>query len=93
MLITLLFKYVNSYYEALEKNQNKHALLKALDDVVEYTFFHFKDEEKMMGKYSFLGSTTHKLIHRQLEKDVTALREWLEKGEDVASEIKLFLKS
>jgi hemerythrin len=90
----MLFNYVNQYYDALQASDNDNsAKLKALDEVINYTVFHFQDEEKLMESKDFPGIGAHKLIHRQLVEKVIGLRADLAEGKNVANDIKFFLKS
>ena len=66
----------------------------ALDELIDYTRFHFKREEELMEKHGFPGFDEHKRKHDEMIEHVEAfVIEYEQKGTDVLEEVSEFLKS
>ena len=61
-----LVELAGSLYDAVtgDAEAYKRDLAKILKGLGDYTVYHFSTEEKLMKKYGYLGSETHKLAHR-----------------------------
>ncbi|CAB1245387.1 bacteriohemerythrin [Clostridium sp. MT-14] len=61
-----LFEIGNSIYE-LATNKNRvdyfDEILNSIDDLKEYTVYHFEDEEKIMDMYEYPGYREQKKVH------------------------------
>lgn len=75
-LINQLQTAVN-YYTGREFEQ------KALDELVDYTKTHFKNEEELMAQHGFDDLEAHKLQHKQFIDKVNALVKEYEENADV----------
>ena len=69
-LVTL----INEFYSDLLKYQNsdqKHvAIVKTLEELVDYGCYHFEAEEKLMLKYEYPGYEQHKAEHERFKLQV-----------------------
>ena len=60
-----LFLLIEQTNKSLEKNDDKE-LLAALDELLEYTDYHFNAEEKLLKKHQYEDIEKHKEIHKKL---------------------------
>ena len=61
-----LIRKMNFLYSCVENKGSTQQILKAIEDLANFTVKHFADEEAYMERVNFPGITTHKLIHKQL---------------------------
>lgn len=88
-----LIGYINDFYAVAEKG-DLEGCKKVFGRVVDFTRYHFNDEEKMLEKINYPDLSKHKFIHKQLVSRVTELGAKLDSGDKQSpAEIKLFLKS
>lgn len=89
----MLFQYVNEFYEASENGKPHGELIIIFDKIIEYTHYHFQDEETIMAEANFPNLETHKAVHAQLVERVMDYKNRLQTENGVATEIKFFLKN
>jgi len=58
-----LFNLINEYYEGIAQKKNKEALTKIMQGLLDYTKYHFGDEEKLMLKCGYAGYPEQKAQH------------------------------
>jgi hemerythrin-like metal-binding protein len=58
-----LFDLMNETYFALERNESRDAVRKILDELYDYTDYHFAEEEQMMLKIGYDKFDMHKELH------------------------------
>ncbi len=75
-----LFKRVELFVDAVEKDRGKEELLRLLEFLDEYVVFHFHDEEKAMEKAGFPDSLSHMQEHTGFIDELSELRMELSKG-------------
>lgn len=61
-------------FEAGEKLSTT-AVASVIKRLIDYTVFHFRDEEALLAKYSYPNIESHKAIHRHLIEQLTMLNE------------------
>lgn len=84
---------INELHSAMREAHGKDVLGKILNDLTDYTVFHFSTEEKLMKDNGYPGYIAHKSEHDKLTKQVTELKDNLESGKSVISqEVLFFLK-
>lgn len=76
-----LIEYMNIVYDKSNNNAPKPEISQALSELANYTVQHFKDEEAYMESIAFPKLDSHKLIHKDLLKKVTAYINDFEKGD------------
>ena len=90
-----LVEILQKLFGALITVQTKTYLKKLVDELVNYTKYHFDREEMILAKYDYPLLDEHKDQHSQLFQSVAATKdEILEKGstEELGDEIYAFLK-
>ena len=73
-----LIERVNKLVESCEKGTEKVAAVKTLDFLMDYTEFHFADEEKLQKEVGYDKLDQHHGKHEEFKKSVGELREMLE---------------
>ena len=76
-----LIERVNKLVESCEKGTEKVAAVKTLDFLMDYTEFHFADEEKIQKEVGYDKLDLHHGKHEEFKKAVGELREMLEEEE------------
>jgi hemerythrin len=61
---------VNELFDGITAGKGKEALGKILDELVNYTKFHFGREEQFFAKTAYPAATEHKKEHDDLTKQV-----------------------
>ena len=88
-----LIDYINNFYDAAESGDLSKCI-RSFENIVSFTTYHFKDEERMMEAAKYPQLDRHKLIHQQLVAQVTELGNKLAAGNKQApADIKIFLKN
>lgn len=72
---------VNKLVESCEKGTEKVTAVKTLDFLMDYTEFHFADEEKLQQEVGYDKLEQHKEQHEAFKKSVDELRQMLEEEE------------
>ena len=88
-----LIAIINHLHEAMVLGQGKAEVGKILDEMLEYTKFHFTAEEKLMEKYNYLGLSAQKIEHNAFIKKTQTFQTDFNSGKLALSlEISTFLK-
>jgi len=90
-----LVGYLNDLFEALNVGKGKEILDSILDNMVEYTQYHFATEEKLMKLHGYPGYDDHKKKHDKLAEHVLDLKSQYAAGNIVKVspiQIGIFLK-
>jgi hemerythrin len=72
-----LLQQLNELNSAVTAGESRANLYKIIDDVIEYTRFHFSMEEQFMVETGFDDLEWHREKHRQLVDDAIGLKEKL----------------
>jgi len=87
-LISLLNQFTVAYDHAMSEDFEK----KALEDLIDYTQYHFEREEKLMSDNDYPDFEAHKAKHQEMiEKVSTFVDLYNEKGHDALKEISEYL--
>ena len=79
--IKRLIDRVNKLVESCENGKEKVTAVKTLDFLMDYTDFHFSDEEKLQQEVGYDKLEQHKVQHEDFKKSVDELRQMLEEEE------------
>jgi len=71
---------LNDLHDAMQLKQSHEALGKILDDLIDYTAYHFKHEEYLFEKTDYPAALEHKLEHDELTKQVLEVKQKYEDG-------------
>ena len=72
---------INKLVENCENGKEKTTAVKTLDFLMDYTEFHFRDEEKLQEEAGYPEIENHKQQHAAFEKAVAELKEMLDEEE------------
>ncbi|MEW5843558.1 MAG: bacteriohemerythrin [Bacteroidota bacterium] len=88
-----LVEMINNLHDGMKAGKGKEVLGDILANLVKYTEFHFKYEEKLFEQYVYPETLAHKRQHSDLVSQVQNYKKSFESGESVLSmEIMSFLK-
>ncbi|MFC5697574.1 bacteriohemerythrin [Pseudomonas sp. GCM10022186] len=73
---------------AAQVDQDKAAVARVIEEVVDYTLSHFAFEEALLEDAGYRFSRAHKKVHELFIRRVNVLRTRHEAAEDVADELK-----
>jgi hemerythrin-like metal-binding protein len=84
---------LNALHNAMEAGKGKEILGEVLNELVDYTVYHFMTEEELFQKYRYPQYEKHKKEHEDLKKRVRELKDNFNKGAVVISiEVMHFLR-
>ena len=88
-----LFALINEYYEGIAQKKNKEALAKIMQGLLDYTKYHFGDEEKLMLRNNYAGYQEQKTQHDYFIATIQDYQKRIDEGKLLMSiEITKFLK-
>ncbi len=84
---------INQLFKAMQHGSNKTEVSKVVDELVDYTQTHFRDEEDLMRRHGYPGLSEHQRIHQTFVATVAKYAEKI-KGDThlSATEVFSFLK-
>ncbi len=84
---------INQVADIKTRGGGRKDLVAALKDCVDYTRYHFLDEEKLQQEIGYDACAEHQVMHRNLVREIVDMLTRLKDGEVVSSEELLaFLK-
>lgn len=84
---------VNALHDAMLKGHAREIMGKALDEVVDYTVYHFATEERLFGEKKYPRAAAHKQLHDELTATAKKLRADVASGKSIIShEVMRFLR-
>jgi len=88
-----LIELINQLNDAMQAGHGADVLGKVLNELVNYTVFHFGYEEKLMGQHKYEDTPAHKLEHTKFVQTVGDFKKKFDSGNAVISvEIMNFLR-
>ena len=85
---------LNDFYDGLKAGKSKEKLEELVLAMLDYTKYHFANEEKYMDAVNFPGIEEHKQTHAEYVEKITAYYEKMKTGKLILSlEVTNFLKS
>jgi hemerythrin-like metal-binding protein len=88
-----LFVLLNSVHDAMKAGKGAAMLQGVVQELLEYTKYHFAREEDLLEKTNFPGLAQQRAQHRQFEHKVDRFRQELKEGKmGQATEVVAFLK-
>lgn len=79
----LLINVINELGESINNGSDRNALKPILDQLLDYTAYHFVTEEKLLERYEYPGLIKQKQEHETLTWQVLDLRSRYDAGEGV----------
>ncbi|MGM0376884.1 MAG: bacteriohemerythrin [Bacteroidota bacterium] len=85
---------LNDFYEGLKAGKSKEKLEELILAMIDYTKYHFKNEEEFMASLDFPGLEEHKQAHQEYVDKINGYYEKLKNGKMLLTlEVTNFLKS
>lgn len=75
-----LFDIINALYNAFAANEHKEKLGSILDELQDYTIYHFSEEERLLKKMGAPLTPDHLQAHRDFIDKITTLRDRFNQG-------------
>jgi hemerythrin-like metal-binding protein len=76
---------INSLFDGMTQGQGQQALSRVLQELLDYTRYHFEAEEVLLERYGYARAAEHKAEHAQLTKRVEAAAQAFHSGQPVLS--------
>ncbi|MDX9769782.1 MAG: bacteriohemerythrin [Tenuifilaceae bacterium] len=89
----VLFGLINSLYTTYGKSKSKSKLKQVLDELLDYTVYHFGNEEEVFKKIRYEGTEKHLVQHKRFIDQIKTFREEFNAGDiSVALDVVHFLQ-
>ena len=89
-----LVQYINAIIEGIEMGDAGRLVVEVnMDELINYTVYHFKHEEELMEKHQDPNYEKHKKQHEDLKAKVLDFKERFNKEEDISEELVKFLRN
>jgi len=88
-----LFRTINDLIRACNESETPNGLLVevALDELLKYAGFHFREEEAVMEKHNYPELAAHKVDHSEFASVMNIFKTRFDKGEEIADELITFM--
>ncbi len=86
-----LFELINSLHTLAKSGVKGTELNRRLDALIEYTVYHFSEEEKYMQQVGYVRFDQHRLAHENLREQAVKFRESIVSGSGNMDEFIQFL--
>ena len=84
---------INELFDSMQKGQSNKIIGRILNDLVDYTVFHFKNEETYFDRFNYEEAEEHKAKHKRLVDKVEKIKSDFESGKiSVSTDLLKFLK-
>lgn len=60
-----LFDILNELFDLMSEGANDQKIIRVLEELLDYTHYHFDEEEKIMEKMGYPDLEAHRLYHQQ----------------------------
>jgi hemerythrin-like metal-binding protein len=84
---------INDLFDAFLKQESQKIIGKIIEDLVEYTIYHFKSEEQFFEKHHYSGTEAHIAEHDAFTEQIRKFSEEFNAGKvTVSDEVMTYLK-
>jgi len=88
-----LIEIANRFNDAIAQDSNREELKDIFEELIEYTNWHFRHEERLMLEYGYEKMEEHQQIHRKLATSAVENQRKYDNGDDsVLNALMPFLK-
>ncbi|ADK79261.1 bacteriohemerythrin [Sediminispirochaeta smaragdinae] len=89
---------LNTFYDQLAASDIESKTKTLLDEVLDYTLYHFIEEERFMTKMGYEKLEEHKRLHEEIRGKIQAFRTSMDEGKlvmsmKITSELKDWIKN
>ncbi len=89
----ILIDLINRLFNEAVVKHNVAVANEILTELVQYTIIHFSVEESLFRIFNYPRYEKHKQQHEELKKQVITLKDKVEQGEEITTELISFLRS
>lgn len=75
-----LFDLINELYANMQKSESRDIIAKTIKDLLDYTVYHFREEEKLMERSNYSGIEQHIKIHKSMIENIQRFQKEFESG-------------
>ncbi len=87
-----IIELINNAHAVLTGGGSPDKISEIIQELLDYTHYHFDNEEKLFEKHHYFDKASHKKEHEELSKKVLSLKKDLDEGKGVdAFELLAFL--
>jgi len=84
---------INKLYEGMKAGKTKQVLGETIDELVDYTKVHFKDEEVILKKYGYKETEEHKKEHQHFIDEIASFKKSFDANRiTVSTKVMIFLR-
>ncbi len=76
---------MNMFYDQLEEKNLKDNLLKLIDNAIDYTKYHFSEEEKFMESIGYSQKDEQQKMHKEIVNKINGYKKTIEEGKSLVS--------
>lgn len=89
-----LFRTINDLIKACNQSDSPNGLLVevALDELLKYASYHFRDEENLMATFMYPELAAHQKEHANFAEKMTDFKSRFDKGDDISKELLTFMQ-
>ncbi len=80
-----LIRIINELHDAMRERKGTEVLGKVLDSLIDYTIYHFGDEEKLLSQHDYPGLQNQKQLHEDFAKQMVDTQTRFKSGESMLS--------
>jgi hemerythrin len=84
-----LFDIINRLHAAMTEGKGANIVCDVLKELVDYTKYHFSEEEKMMAEIGYPNLEMHRIQHEKFISDIESIKGEVEKGVEFLAAIKV----
>ena len=84
-----IFDIVNRLHATMKEGKAKEAIGPLMDELIEFTEFHFREEEVLMDKIKYPALLAQKQAHQQFVSQLQAFKQEMNEGQNTLVAIKV----
>ena len=84
-----LFQMMNKIYELMAEGAEDEGIIKIIGELLDYTHYHFREEEEMMEKIGYPDIFNHKREHERFIAQITAFHTDAKNGKAIFVAVKV----
>jgi len=84
-----LFEILNQLHTAMKTGKATQAISSELDELIDYTRYHFREEEALMKQIDYPGLPNQKIAHQNFVSQLKELKQELKNGQTTLVAIKV----
>jgi hemerythrin len=87
-----LVELINRFYDSFYKSETNEIMYPILEELIEYTVYHFNTEEDLFRKYNYNEIISHTQSHEDFKKKVLEFQKQFLEGKTITYRVMAFLR-